>query len=95
MELNKEVLDCMKALRRRLREELALDIRLSQADVIDAMLEGCLQSDDEDTRSLGQRLAQLTDTPQRPVTTAPATVELPARAPSTSVRIYRGQRVYA
>lgn len=94
MELNKEVLDCMKALRRRLREEQALDIRLSQADAISAMLDGSLQSDDEETRRLGQRLAELSDTPQRLAPTPLATVELPVSSPSGSVRIYRGQRVY-
>lgn len=95
MELNKEVLDCMKALRRRLREELALDIRLSQVDAISAMLDGCLQSGDEETRRLGQRLAELSDQPQRATVTPLAAVELQAVAPAGSVRIYRGQRVYA
>ncbi|SFU01187.1 hypothetical protein [Pseudomonas marincola] len=32
MELNKAVIDCMQSLRRRLRAELAVDIRLSQPD---------------------------------------------------------------
>ena len=40
MELNKEVLDCMKALRRRLREEQDVDIRLSQPNAVGAMLDG-------------------------------------------------------
>ena len=56
MELNKEVLDCMKALRRRLREEQDVDIRLSQPNAVGAMLDGSLKSDDEETRRLGQRL---------------------------------------
>ena len=38
MELNKEVLDCMKALRRRLREEQDVDIRLSQPNAVGARL---------------------------------------------------------
>ena len=53
MELNKEVLDCMKALRRRLREEQDVDIRLSQPNAVGAMLDGSLKSDDEETRRLG------------------------------------------
>jgi len=95
MELNKEVLDCMKALRRRLREELEVDIRLSQPNAISAMLDGSLKSIDEETRRLGQRLAELSDQPQRPTSTPIAAVELPVANPSGAVRIYRGQRVYA
>jgi hypothetical protein len=95
MELNKEVLDCMKALRRRLREELEVDIRLSQPNAIGAMLDGSLKSIDEETRRLGQRLAELSDQAQRPNSTPIAAVELPVGTPSGAVRIYRGQRVYA
>jgi type IV secretory pathway ATPase VirB11/archaellum biosynthesis ATPase len=94
MELNKEVLDCMKALRRRLRDEQAADIHLSQPNAVDAMLEGCLKSHDEETRRLGQRLAELSDQPQR-VAKPVAEVELPVGNPTGSVRIYRGQRIYA
>ena len=94
MELNKEILDCMKALRRRLREEQALDIRLSQPNAIGAMLDGSLKSDDEETRSLGRRLAELSDQPQRIAMPMPG-VEQPVAQPSGSVRIYRGQRIYA
>ena len=94
MELNKEVLDCMKALRRRLREEQAVDIRLSQPDAVGAMLEGSLKSVDEETRRLGQRLTELSDHPQRAATPL-ADVELPVVSATGSVRIYRGQRIYA
>lgn len=94
MELNREVLECMKSLRRRLREELAVDIRLAQQDAVTAMLSACLLSNDRETRELGLRLAQLSDTPMA--------VQLPAqrfddRLPlaSTSTRVYRGQRIYA
>jgi hypothetical protein len=113
MELNKAVLDCMQSLRRRLRDELALDIRLSQPDAVEAMLLACLRSGDQDTRSLGMRLAELSDVPSvEPMPSAPAHAqrqyrghELPQpqnAAPATddeqrghSVRMYRGQRVYA
>ncbi|ERH53409.1 hypothetical protein N5E31_20065 [Pseudomonas chengduensis] len=95
MELNKEVLDCMKALRRRLREEQDVDIRLSQPNAVGAMLDGSLKSDDEETRRLGQRLAELSDQPQRASATPLAAVEIPVGAPTGSVRIYRGQRIYA
>lgn len=41
MKFNKAVLDCMQPLRRRLREEQQLNIRLSQPDAIQAMLTAC------------------------------------------------------
>ncbi|WP_263142448.1 hypothetical protein [Pseudomonas sp. RIT-PI-AD] len=62
MELTKAVLDCMQAIRRRLREEQALDIRLNQADAITAMLAACGQSENPDTQALGERLAELSGT---------------------------------
>ena len=112
MELNKAVLDCMQALRRRLREELSVDIRLSQPDAVEAMLLACLRSGDQETRNLGIRLAELSDfhSPARQPAAAQPTRqyrghELPqaaATAPALdeeprghSVRMYRGQRVYA
>ncbi|MVW74837.1 hypothetical protein [Pseudomonas xionganensis] len=96
MELNKAVLDCMQALRRKLREEQAVDIRLSQTDAISAMLSACLASSNEETRQLGQRLAQLSDMPYQSAPSVPALVEAAhVAARSGSVRIYRGQRVYA
>lgn len=104
MELNKAVLDCMQALRRRLREELNQDIRLSQPDVVEAMLLACLRSNDQDTRNLGIRLAELSDFhgASKPAASAqyrgtveelPVAVNEPPRG--GSVRMYRGQRVYA
>lgn len=94
MELNREVLDCMKNLRRRVRDELAVDIRLSQPDVVSAMLIACLRCNDPHTRALGLRLAQLSDTqlPEDPTAVAP---EPHSPSPSGSIRVYRGQRIYA
>ena len=109
MELNKAVLDCMKSLRRRLREELALDIRLSQADAVEAMVAASQRSDDPETRELGARLAELSDL--HSATEQPAAHphrqyrghELPDQPGEPqqeeeaqrghSVRMYRGQRV--
>lgn len=106
MELNKALVDCMQNLRRRLRSELGVEIRLSQPDAVAAMLAACLRSHDETTRQLGQKLAELGGL--QPVTTPVATprptppqearVTIPPAAepaPGGSVRIYRGQRVYA
>lgn len=104
MELNKAVLDCMQTLRRRLRAELGVDIRLSQADAIEAMLLACLSSHDADTRRLGQRLAQSVGikaaSPQvaaaaRPARQIAVSPPPPSGAPRESLRMYRGQRVYA
>ncbi|AHL74623.1 hypothetical protein CH92_05745 [Stutzerimonas stutzeri] len=91
MEFNKAVLDCMQHLRRRLREEQQLDIRLSQPDAIQAMLIACLCSGDETTRDLGKQLATYSDMPP-PVVTKPSSPESHGRY-EPSVRIYRGQRV--
>ncbi|MBD3738157.1 hypothetical protein [Stutzerimonas balearica] len=88
MELNKAVLDCMRQLRRRLRDEQQIEIHLNQPDAIAAMLAACLHSADEQTQALGRQLASLTDNAPR---------ARPAEPPATAgtVRIYRGQRVLA
>lgn len=97
MELNKAVLDCMQAVRRKLKQEMALDIRLSQQDAVSAMLSACLCSQSDEIRKLGAQLAELSDEhPQpaaraRPVASSPP----PAVHAGQSVRIYRGQRIYA
>lgn len=90
MEFNKAVLDCMRTLRRRLREEQHLDIRLSQPDAISAMLAACLCSADELTRELGKQLAAYSEQPS-PVPRTPASPTGETR--QASIRIYRGQRV--
>jgi len=89
MELNKAVIDCMRSLRRRLRDEQQLDIHLNQPDAVSAMLAGCMRSNDELTRELGRQLAAFSD--QLP---APVPTPSPSSS-STTVRIYRGQRVLA
>lgn len=88
MELNKAVIDCMRSLRRRLRDEQQLDIHLDQPDAVTAMLAGCMNSNDELTRELGRQLAAFSDRLPAPP---------PPRAASSgaTVRIYRGQRVLA
>lgn len=90
MELNKAVLDCMRTLRRRLREEQQLDVRLSQPDAINLMLNACMHSENAATRELGRQLAGYSAI-QLPAESA---VESPnTTPPSSSVRIYRGQRI--
>ena len=90
MEFNKAVLDCMQTLRRRLRDEQHLQIRLSQPDAIPLMLEACLASHDELTHELGNQLAA-----QSGIEQAPKVAPAPLEEPRHSVRIYRGQRVLA
>ena len=76
MELNKSLLDCMRAVRR--REEQALDIHFQQRDAIAAMQAACARSGDATTRELGQRLGRLSG-----VALPPAEPSLlPAQAPS-------------
>ncbi|MCQ4313252.1 hypothetical protein NAV33_15270 [Pseudomonas stutzeri] len=93
MEFNKAVLDCMQTLRRRLREEQQLDIRLSQPDAIMAMLTACLGSSDETTRDLGRQLAAYSDMP--PPVLAKPSPSASSNGYTPSVRIYRGQRIMA
>ena len=59
IELNKAILDCMRELRRRLREEQALEIQYQQSDAIERMLRACADSSCEETRHLGERLSEL------------------------------------
>lgn len=59
--MNRALLDCMKTLRHRLRDELTVDIRLSQPDAIEMLLMSCLRSSDRQTRELGIQLAGMTD----------------------------------
>lgn len=93
MELNKAVIDCMQSLRRRLRAELAIDIRLSQPDAVPAMLNACMASHNAETRQLGEHLAIISETPLNK--TVPAPTQAPHTSPSTSYKVYRGQRVYS
>lgn len=97
MELNKAVLDCMQAVRRKLKQEMALDIRLSQQDAVSAMLSACLCSQSDEIRKLGAQLAELSDEHPQPAAIArPITASPPPTAQAgQSVRIYRGQRIYA
>ncbi|BCD86921.1 hypothetical protein PSm6_33280 [Pseudomonas solani] len=60
VELTKAVLDCMQTLRRQIRDEQALDIRLSQPDAIQSMLKACADSRQANIISLGERLSELT-----------------------------------
>lgn len=92
MDVNKEVIDCMKLLRRRLRNELGLEIHLHQPNAIDALLMASRTSRDPETYQLGERLARLMAHDQPSVTSALSTHQ---ESPTDHLRvgIYRGQRV--
>jgi hypothetical protein len=66
VELTKAVLDCMQTLRRQLRDEQAVDIRLSQPDAILSMLSACAESRCDATRELGEHLSSLTGVRLKP-----------------------------
>jgi hypothetical protein len=66
VELTKAMLDCMQTLRRQLRDEQAVDIRLSQPDAILSMLSACAGSQCEATRELGEQLSSLTGVRLKP-----------------------------
>jgi hypothetical protein len=59
VELTREILACMQHIRRQLRNELALDIRISQSDAPPRMLECCAQSTNAETCALGEHLSEL------------------------------------
>ena len=59
MEFTREVLDFMQRVRRRLREEAGVDIRLSQPDALNRMVDACAASTLDETRALGLRLSEL------------------------------------
>jgi hypothetical protein len=59
MEFTREVLDFMQRVRRRLREEAGVDIRLSQPDAVNRMVDACAASTLDETRAMGQRLSEL------------------------------------
>lgn len=75
MEYSKAYFDCLTALRRRLRQEQGLTIRLDEADAIPRMLVASLRSSEAETRELGERLAAL------------GGVQLPAQLPQAELAI--------
>jgi len=57
MEYNKAFIDCLGALRRRLKQEQGLEIRFNETGAIPRMLAASQQSNDPETRALAERLA--------------------------------------
>jgi hypothetical protein len=59
VELTREILACMQHIRRQLRQELALDIHISESDAVPRMVECCAQSANAETRDMGEHLSEL------------------------------------
>lgn len=74
MELTRDIIMCMQTIRRRLRAETGLDIRISQPDAVIQMLAACTASVSEESRYLGERLAQLSGIVAPPPPAPPAPV---------------------
>lgn len=77
MEMTRDMILCMQTIRRRLRAETGLDIRISQPDAVQRMLAVCAESVSEESRRLGERLGQLTG--RMPVSVASA-IAVPSEA---------------
>lgn len=70
-QFNRSTLECMTILRRRLKQDLAITIRLSESGAADAMIRLSATSQQEDIRELGQRLSAM-------IATEPEPAQLPA-----------------
>lgn len=107
---NRATLDCMTALRRRIKQDIGINIRLTAPDAAEELIKWSGTSHIPEVRALGQQLADIlapaaTEQAAQPAIGAIASRRLGAQnhrqptpesgsdAPSTSVRIYRGQIV--
>ena len=59
-QFNRNTLECMTALRRRLKQELGVVVRLSDTDAVEHMINLSRDSRQDDIRELGLRLANMT-----------------------------------
>lgn len=59
-QFNRNTLECMTALRRRLKQELGITVRLSDTDAVEHMIRLSKDSREGDVRELGLRLADMT-----------------------------------
>lgn len=93
MEMSKAVINCMQLLRRRVRNELGIEIHLHQPDAIAALLMASRTARDPETCALGEQLASLTEQLDPSATAAIRAQAGPPAEDQLRVRIYRGQRV--
>ncbi|MCP5326118.1 MAG: hypothetical protein H7A09_07305 [Oceanospirillaceae bacterium] len=88
--LSKEMIDIMQQLRKRMRAEFGVDLRLSQTDIVEQLQVMALKSRDTKTRHLFAELDRHMGGIAPVVEIKP--VQIPA-APQKPVRIYRGHAV--
>ncbi|WP_415056283.1 hypothetical protein [Halopseudomonas sp.] len=70
-QFNRSTLECMTILRRRLKQELGITVRLSQEGAATEMIRLSATSTQEDLRELGQRLSgMVAEEPERPLEVA-------------------------
>jgi hypothetical protein len=82
MEMTRDMISCMQTIRRRLRAETGLDIRISQPDAVSQMLVACAASVSNESRRLGQRLGEMTGmAPPPPPVAVPVQAAAPAPTP--------------
>ena len=67
-QFNRTTLECMTALRRRLKQELGVTVRLSDVDAVEHMIRLSRDSRLGDIRELGLRLADMTTPEAEPET---------------------------
>lgn len=65
-QFNRSTLECMTALRRRLKQELSVTVRLSDVDAVEHMIRLSRDSRLGDIRELGLRLVDLTTPEAKP-----------------------------
>lgn len=65
-QFNRSTLECMTALRRRLKQELGITVRLSDANAVEHMIHLSQHSHLEDIRELGLRLGDMTKSESAP-----------------------------
>lgn len=83
MEMTRDMIMCMQTIRRRLRSETGLDIRISEPDAVSKMLAACAASVSAESRRLGERLGTLTGMapPPPPPVVAPVSFPAPISVP--------------
>lgn len=88
--LSKGMIDDMQQLRKRMRSEFGVELRLSQVDIIERITELALRSKDQRTRTLFDHLSSLMSgealMPQKDAKQSQS-------APKHKIRVYRGQTI--
>ena len=86
--LSKDMIDIMQQLRKRLRSEFGVELKLSQADIVQNILQYVSQSHDQRTQLL---FADLED--MMGIELMDRSSEVIEEKPVTSKRMYRGQPI--